>query len=1853
MMRFRKKRVIAGFLAACLLTTTFWQNGTMTSAYAKTCEHGVEHEYTGLTFWWTDIPTTSGEYFGWPRKTYFKGGDGIYANMNNMYCFCVANHETQAGMGVEAYLYDNGGSNGVLTLNDYNDFQGNIPAIPAYNDKKMELNDPNHVENMKKFSLCLAAAAVIAPGQRSDAELKDPVQGTYMNIMAQSVLLAIEGRIYTPDQRQIVIDCIDKEAARQEYYDAMQQEYHLEPLEFDGKTTQLDLTIRDQVLANRDTFFDQVWDAAIVMYNAIQNSESGLTANKLTGTVDPNNPNRYIITVDCHGAESVWNNYYSKIKIIESPGWSFAETPSYDPATGIGTLVVEGPAGVDLAQNGVKFQFEDNDYLTDLSKPVLYQFNFCEGWREKCNSFQVMFCAFHETPTFEFGSGGGGGGGGGGDIPGEGTIELEIHRYKHTEDWRTTYNVDLIKYDSETGKPLSDSTWDILEYDTLGEWNDDDTQLGETYLDHPADQASNIGTNYNWANDDGTQFTRWGEDDEDPCSDDVNITGDDGYLYQTNSVDAITSTKAHTDTYDYTYTKGYCTGHPKPIIHYYECDHDPDDDCDCEEKNAKLDKLAEEAWQEQVDYCEQLAEEGGFFHTSAESISDEAKKALETDRDQFYEDFISLTYDYSAEETEARDGYILHDEHTDDIPIERVTIHSSEYLDEIAGGGSGRSAVVSESEEELNILSLYDAASPSEPEADGTDEDTDDAEEGVVYTTSVTAQSGTVILSADNDNDSDSDDGNNHTETADIKESNEDDGDAQNSRPSNSADDEDDEGSDNPKSSTNTDDTDNADNAGSTDTTKDAGNPENGDEGLTVPTGGSSNNGNSSTGSNNSDAGSDDISDNNTEKDDKASPSDADDSFDPENPEVDFELLADGTLVETATLSDAEMPERRSILNVLKESIISLFGAENDEGEGSEDGEGKDGNARDDKEPPKKEGVTYIGAINFETSDVTPHTQGATDIECWTFIAYDHRTEGEIHFNKRDLNLAYDEEGNDGEDNDAYDKTYADENGDGTLEGAVYGLFAARNIVHPDSDGDEENDLDTGIVYKEGDLVAVATTDRNGDGSFMTFTEAPGMTYNYDTGRIEKRTDIDWKGPSNLHTAQDKADAAVEDNEKFYGWDAEGENEVTLTDSEAGDGTYYDKHSSNQGLNKGLGQDDGTTYPILNNEDNNGNCWIGRPLIVSGEDVANYYIKELSRSEGYELSVYGKDMEITNKDAFENGGDLTVEGDVSIGSMDIRQNSDGGDTTSVNTVKVSAADTNNGFDITFKNLTDNEDIANFSTVKREAREEEKEVTNLVMKEFPVMAEEGQAVLIDGSRVEAELGDVINLPNGNTATVNNTITISGDKLYVPTTTVAGFLPNAQRYSESAGADFMEKYNTALGSKNFGEPEANAPWILVAKGANENEAFANMTAALADYTGFDNIRIVEDLGSSYAVQYSADNNPECLYDVNNQIVWIRKDVMIDGAAGYLYARYDATALANNGTGFIINNQAPSKDSFTKYEDLSGVTYSDTDGGTFWAYAEGEQMLNSDGSPATYEKMVEEITIITVLVYDEVLTDIAPENIQYDTASNTYTIHFDSPGEYEIRIGYDSEMTGNYTTANYAKQNAVISWYIEPQTAGTYIQFVQLDYPGQTLIISDGGTTVTPTDLYERPIRQKIKVSKDIQTLAEPKTVWYCLNCGNENQDGTAACGFCGTERTTEETKTIRYAHDTYSAVHKENISADRDAGFFDTVTDWLTSLLGGTEENDSAADIPNFRFKAYLKSNLERLYRDEDGNVIWMDRNGNTMTPSMRTPTATAITIPSPGSTMKPMTERQWTSRKRTSCPMTEPWNPPMSRRSIPR
>lgn len=1694
----KQKRAIAFLLAAALAAGPV-VNHIYVDSFAMVHDH--DGEWTGSKLMWSEIPTTDGTPFGWPRKTYFEGGTGEFADMNGRYTFCVANHTGQPPQGTEAWVRQ------ALPITEYEKFSGNIPMRGEYALQSKE--------QMLKFTFCLAAAAAVAPGKQSLSDCRSMYSTTELQIMAQSVLLAIEGRMGL-DAR---ITTMDRAAGYQAYCNAMQYEYHLDPHTWEGKTTQLDSSIAEKLREKREKFFYDCWDAAIVMYNAIQNTESGVAANKIAAVQNPANPNQYIATLPCQGLPSVWESYYKNIKLdgkdVGPGGWKIVKN-EYNAATGNAEIIFEGPAGADFTKADFTIQFEKQGYLTDLSQPVLYEFDFCtigpDGTLQH-GGFQTMFCAMQKDMSLIPGDpGDGGGGGGGGGEGGEGSITLEVHRYKHSEDWQTTYNVDLRKLDSETGKPLKGSHWDILEYDTLGDWGDAGTQLGNTYLDHPKDEASNIGTKYNWANDSGSQFTRW--DDEDACNRDDNVTGADGYLYETNTIGNPTSTKAHSDTYDYTYTKGYCTGHPKPIVVHYECDHEEDEDCDCDELNAKLDALAEEAWQEQVDYCEQLAAEGGFFHTAEESISDAAKNELIADRDQFYDDFISLTYDYSAEEIAARDGYIIHGNHTDDIPVERVVIHSSEYLSE-KSGASSNAAVLDQSETELTTGEDLNGDLATESEAE--------KELEVLLPKTPASQ---LLTSKESVAESEEE----REEVAESAEKTESESETEETSES--------ESDEEPVESK----------------------PE-------------------------------------SESKDSDEATDTEDKVEKDDSEIpDLEITDDGIEIATdsdATSSDAVRDEveqeEKSFFHILKEKISEFFGDK----DGEENREGKDGAARD-SQPPKKDGVTYIGNTNFETSDVTAHTQGASDVECWTFIIYDHRTEGEIHFNKRDLDLVS------GED---YPETYAAENGDGTLEGAVYGLFAMTDIIHPDSEQNTENDQDTGVVYQAGDLVAVTTTDRNGDASFMTITEAPGMTYDYEQGKIVKRTDAAWDGPGNLHTEQGKADAAVQDNEEFVGWDADGSSEVTLTDSESGGNDHtddhYHKHSSNQGLNKGEGQDDGTTYPVSNNEDNNGNYWIGRPLIVSGKNPANYYIKELSRSEGYELSVYGKDMATTNKEAFANGGEVSVEGTVSIGKMNlIEKQQDNGKISSYNDITITGQDTVNGFDVTFKNLTQNKDLAQFYTVKQTKVEKEEEVKQWVEKEFPVMGQADQPVLINGERVEAQVGDVITLPNGKTATVQNTITDSGEKLYVPKSSVAYALPKADDFNHASGNTFTEKYNAALEKAAFGQPDPAAPWVLVPMGSNDQESFNNMTRILTEYTAFHQMRIVGEQNGSYVVQYSLKDAPESVYDFKNQIVFVKKSVSIDGSDGYLYAQYDATQLSHNGSGFVINDQKPSKTNVTRYEDLSQITYADTTGKTWWAYAEGEQKYESNGDPATITKMVEETVTQMVTKIEEEETAIPADQIVWDPNTNTYTVHFDGAGEYLVRIRYDEETTNDIVNAAFAKNNAVVGFYIAPQTAGSYIEDLQLGYPGEDTIMQDAGTIAAPAKVQERPIRQKIKVSKDIQTLPEPKVVWYCKNCGYENADGTGACGYCQTARTTEETKTIRYAHDTYSAVHSENLKADGSEGGF---LDWLTQLLNGGVKDQSAKDVPEFRFKAYLKSNLERLYRNPDGEIVWMDRNGNVMTP----------------------------------------------------
>ena len=91
-----------------------------------------------------------------------------------------------------------------------------------------------------------------------------------------------------------------------------------------------------------------------------------------------------------------------------------------------------------------------------------------------------------------------------------------------------------------------------------------------------------------------------------------------------------------------------------------------------------------------------------------------------------------------------------------------------------------------------------------------------------------------------------------------------------------------------------------------------------------------------------------------------------------------------------------------------------------------------------------------VYSFNF---NVLPETQAKTSFS-HTFV--NDRTTAKIHIYKVDKESG---------------KAVA--KGDASLEGAVYGLYARNDIVHPDGA--------TGVVFKAGDLVATLTTDKNGE----------------------------------------------------------------------------------------------------------------------------------------------------------------------------------------------------------------------------------------------------------------------------------------------------------------------------------------------------------------------------------------------------------------------------------------------------------------------------------------------------------------------------------------------------------------------------------------------------------------------------------------------------------------------------------------------------------------------------------------------------------------------------------------------------
>lgn len=1239
------------------------------------------------------------------------------------------------------------------------------------------------------------------------------------------------------------------------------------------------------------------------------------------------------------------------------------------------------------------------------------------------------------------------------------STEAEIKRYQHDETWQAHYNVRLRKYDSETGQALAGSKWDILEAF-------DGSQLADTEL-----EALD-----NWANRKGNQFKKWtgwdygagnpkGDIANDPCAWDINVTDEHGCLMLGDNEENASKQIAHTDKKSYTYTKGYCSGHPEPVI-----EKSGDEEIDAENEAA-----AWETWQEEVDRCEALAAEGGFYHSIEPG---EAKAELEADRDKLYKQFISLKYEYSAAEITPRPGYTIHGGHTDDIPIEVKTVTSSEYKLR----HKGRKLVSPEinsvirpnhASSQVSPDSMTTPSSAMELEDDQKEKlKTDD--EAITQLSPKQLNVASIIGFPIN---ASCVKGFNTTPSALSF--------AMRSVLSQSS------------------------LSVSSQTQPPAPSPPR----LPVPATPSS------------------PAPSLSRPPVRATPS----SPAPSPPPA----LATPSSPATSSDTTHEMPP---LLDRFPDSSESPRGLIFRLGE-------KIGRL----------GMTAgRGSFRFAPSQIQPVSQGDSSIIDHTFIVYDHRTEGEIHINKRDLYLTKGEGG-------GY-ASYGDSMGDGTLEGAVYGLFAMRDISHPDGH--------SGVIYQKDDLVSMASTDRNGDASFLTFTEAPGMTWNYTAGEIKARQG-GLKGPFNLHRPRLEADLVV-DMENYEGSDPNG-NSVSLKDSIELNGGGYRKCSSNQAGIWGL---TGTfaTYPIPNNEEDNGNCWIGRPLVVEKAGTS-YYVKELTRSEGYELSVNGKSNLVTNGQTNYEGVHGALE--VSLGDITLDSTKNG----NYFSVTLKSGE----HDVILKGIDFPKGAAlGLSVVERVPEKIVVPVYDTVTK--PIMALAGAYVYKEGEKVAANQGDVVSFPGGQIHRVQRVSEKSDQTLGIKPMNyhTIGIPTVMEPDADGTLQGFQRLYNQELDKMGYREPTDESPWVrmrlpsrLLEKSTEKpiERSIKKSTEKLPDNTAaewvsvinqgikdndlqyFNSLRITdmeESGGGLYAIlryewRLYGDERDRGVYVPEKDRLYVKKD----GKNGYfVYTSYDG--LDSNPAVVAYRMKHGFLEGATlKVQEVKGlkVAYPQKLPDTFvletvqtspyWVYDDGEQQLDDHGNPRFTEettvdyverqgfKEVESVTRLSSSydVVDRVYTVTLPAGAFETTATVNLKVYDDGSGEYSAKRAY-------------ANGSHFVSIPVHPGM-DSYIENITLTKPAVNQPQQDEGTRENRLEVFERPIMQKIKIIKDI----------YIDENGGYQDNSFAGSG------------------------HE----------------DGFTENGGGVMDN--ASYRPGFRFKAYLKSNLEQLYRDEGGRVKWQDRNGN--------------------------------------------------------
>ena len=906
--------------------------------------------------------------------------------------------------------------------------------------------------------------------------------------------------------------------------------------------------------------------------------------------------------------------------------------------------------------------------------------------------------------------------------------------------------------------------------------------------------------------------------------------------------------------------------------------------------------------------------------------------------------------------------------------------------------------------------------------------------------------------------------------------------------------------------------------------------------------------------------------------------------------------------------------------------------------------------------------------IEIGDSDIYSHVNDKkSNMNKWR--VYDHRTEGEIHFNKKDLYLKNKE-------NNLFN-SYAIANGDSSLQGAVYGLFASEDIVHPDGK--------TGVIYKKGDLVSIGTTDRNGNGSFMTFTEKPGTRYNYKTGLTYE---TDWTNQSPENNFDLNKMNSYDDVDSYINNDNNLRNTHFYVDDYTEDSTYKS----------------GKTARLYDdNKGNNGNSWIGRPLIL-GE----YYIKELSRSEGYELSISNKNNDITNFGQDENSENKTetYKGKVNVTTKtyidpqneEFPKNEILFEVTSKDTGKL-----NNGYDVVINNLPENAIINRLDYITEPSEMEIPDGYeyvpafydnngNLTDKDtgnpaYKIATSDKSDIKLnnDGSMIGKLSDTYYNLDF--IPVINQTHNFDDD-------VIDEILKGEEKTEEINGETKSYYEMERLLSNEFDHTsgQANRVKALVEKilrtaniktpSVKNDRGFTEYSSELNDVYSkgirigdYDTFGIAgkkgqnaeknvygEQIVSIYMNKTINGKNVTAKQVIDNIINWYKENNIwnfggIDGiySVGNKYKIDLYASMYKNEKGFVTNNtdtndtvvykvlfknpsdnrikphkifvpykKTKTNDVYGTYKnfelntsenkDLVSVTiYPDVEineDGTlsnrkiqdYEYYNKGEYVLDKDGNkirlkyrkqktrkvmsdkltykrtqiPSTYKNGtytfhvtlpytingktindIDELTTLFGVKVPEAYHNLTEEDMKFNTDPNFTLGQNVMSGEYEV-IFKDSNAFA-YLNAEEKIKN----------TESSYVKNVKLTYVNDSFVFQDGdkkptmGTIRNPIEMVNRPIGQQVKIIKDI---------------GTENNS---------------------YQNNTYKNSHKDNFKDYLNTNT--KSTDWLTKLENNEVNNESTKSIPNFMFKMYLKSNLERLYRDENGNITWVDRNGNPLVP----------------------------------------------------